>query len=367
MLWQLNVCLGIFLGFAANVVVKDVPNIAWRLQLGSAFIPTIPLIFGIWFCPESPKWLMKKGRYTDAFKSYLRLRKHPIQAARDLYYSHALFVEEKAQAAGTTYISRNINCWKIPRLRTASLAACTVMIAQQMCGINIISFYSSTIFVESGFTADQALYASLGFGALQVVFATPTLFLIDTYGRRSLLLSTFPFMFIFLLATGFSFYIPESAGQAQLACTILFIYLFTISYSAGEGPVAFAYSAEVYDNIHREAGMCQAVSVNNTFAGVLGLTFPLMLRKFGKTGAFGFYAGTTALALLWIFMFVRETKQLTLEELDQVFGVPTSRYIGYQTKEWVPYMVRRHLMFDRNAQLAPLVGHNDEVVKRHKV
>jgi hypothetical protein len=56
-----------------------------------------------------------------------------------MYYSHVLFVEEKAMAAGTTYWSRNVDCWKIPRLRRASLAACTVMIAQQMCGINSMS------------------------------------------------------------------------------------------------------------------------------------------------------------------------------------------------------------------------------------
>lgn len=76
--------------------------------------------------------LMKKGRYPAAFDSYRRLRKHPLQAARDMYYSHVLFVEEKAMAAGTTYWSRNVDCWKVPRLRHASLAACTVMIAQQM-------------------------------------------------------------------------------------------------------------------------------------------------------------------------------------------------------------------------------------------
>jgi hypothetical protein len=139
-------------GFAANVVVKDVPNIAWRLQLGSAFIPAVPLVVGIYFCPESPKWLMKKGRYVgehddaglakastdvvgyyiDSFNSYVKLRKHPIIAARDLYYSHILFLEEKASAAGSTYFSRIQDCLTVPRIRRSTLAACTVMIAQQM-------------------------------------------------------------------------------------------------------------------------------------------------------------------------------------------------------------------------------------------
>jgi len=67
-------------GFAANVVVKDVPNIAWRLQLGSAFIPAVPLVVGIFFCPESPKWLMKKGRYVG--KSDLKIEsKHPLRSS----------------------------------------------------------------------------------------------------------------------------------------------------------------------------------------------------------------------------------------------------------------------------------------------
>ncbi|KAG7544309.1 hypothetical protein FFLO_03270 [Filobasidium floriforme] len=357
--WQLWVCFGIFLGFAANVVVKDVPNIAWRLQLGSAFIPAVPLVAGIWFCPESPKWLMKKGRYAAAFNSYIRLRKHPLQAARDMYYSHVLFIEEKAMAAGTTYWSRNVDCWKIPRLRRASLAACTVMIAQQMCGINIISFYSSTVFVEGGASQDNALFASLGFGAVNFVFAIPAVWLIDSFGRRSLLLSTFPFMTIFLLCTGLSFLAPVE-GDVRLALTATFIYLFTAFYSVGEGPVAFAYSAEVSDNIHRESAMCQAVSVNNTFAGILGLTFPKLLDAFSPIGAFGFYAGINTLALVWIFLYVRETRKLTLEELDQVFAVPVKDFVGYQTGHWTPRMFRRYIMRDRAITVTPFLAHMHE-------
>ena len=65
------------------------------------------------------------------------------------------------------------------------------MLAQQLCGINIMAFYSSTIFVEGGYTPTQALYASIGFGAVNFLFAFPAVFTIDTFGRRSLLLLTF--------------------------------------------------------------------------------------------------------------------------------------------------------------------------------
>lgn len=82
--WQLWTAFGIFLGFCANAAVKDTGKIAWRLQLGSAFIPAVPLAIGVLFCPESPRWYMKKGRITDAWTSMKKIRNTELQAARDL-------------------------------------------------------------------------------------------------------------------------------------------------------------------------------------------------------------------------------------------------------------------------------------------
>lgn len=136
MFWQLWVVAGIFLGFAANVIVKDTGDIAWRLQLGSAFIPSFILMLGIWFCPESPRWLMKHNKYAQGFKSMARLRAHPIIAARDYYYSYIIYEEELKEAHGSGYFSRLWECFSVPRIRRANYGASTVMIAQQMCGIN---------------------------------------------------------------------------------------------------------------------------------------------------------------------------------------------------------------------------------------
>ena len=136
MFWQLWVVAGIFLGFCANVIVKGTGSIAWRLQLGSAFIPAFILMLGIWFTPESPRWLMKKGKYDKAFRSFLKLRAHPIISARDYYYSHVIFEEERAISGNSNYFSRLYDCFRIPRIRRANYGASTVMIAQQMCGIN---------------------------------------------------------------------------------------------------------------------------------------------------------------------------------------------------------------------------------------
>lgn len=122
-------------GFTANLIVEDVGRIAWRLQLGSAFIPAVPLLIGIFFCPESPRWYIKKGRYAEAYKSLCRLRNHPLQAARDLYAIDAQLREEDAIVGKrSNYLGRFVELFTIPRVRRATLASFTVMIAQQMCG-----------------------------------------------------------------------------------------------------------------------------------------------------------------------------------------------------------------------------------------
>lgn len=353
MFWQLWVVAGIFLGFAANVIVKDTGAIAWRLQFGSAFIPSLILAIGIFFCPESPRWLMKHGRHAEAFKSMLRLRAHPIIGARDFYYSYIIYQEELKEARGSGYFSRLWDCFAVPRIRRANYGASTVMIAQQMCGINIISFYSSTIFEKVGYNKTEALYASLGYGAIQVVATIPTLFLIDTKGRRTLTLLTFPGMCIFLLAGGLSLLNDEGSRGAKIGPVVLFVYLFTICYSLGEGPVAFQYSAEVFPTIQREQGMAWAVCINNTFAGILGLTFPRMQTVMTPTGAFGFYAGLNLVAWFMIFCFVRETKQLTLEEIDQVFSVPTKDFISHELTVWLPWFIKRHIFRQKHLVKPP--------------
>ena len=152
-----------------------------------------------------------------------------------------------------------------------------------------MAFYSSTIFVESGFNTDQALYASIGFGALNFLFAIPAIFTIDTFGRRSLLLATFPNMAWTLFVAGGCLYITSET--TRLALVALFVYLFTIAYSIGEGPVPFMYSAEVFPLVQREQGMSFATSWCFLWASVLGLTFPRMLRAFTPAGSFFFYGG----------------------------------------------------------------------------
>ncbi|KAK4100414.1 hypothetical protein N658DRAFT_507927 [Parathielavia hyrcaniae] len=353
MSWQMWTAFGIFLGTAFNLAVFNTgEHINWRLMLGAPFIPAVPLMVLIYLCPESPRWYMKKDRYVEAWNSMVRLRHHPLQVARDIFYIHSQLELEIQLLRNSTYPKRFVELFTVPRIRRATLAAFTVMIAQQMCGINIIAFYSSTIFKESGSNDFQALLSSFGFGLVNWLFAFPAFWTIDTFGRRSLLLFTFPQMTWTLLAAGLCTLMDQ--GTARTALVALFVYLFGAFYSPGEGPVPFTYSAEVFPLSHREVGMGFAVATCLFWAAVLSMTFPFMLASTGTVGAFGIYAGFNVVALVMIFFWVPETKQRTLEELDYVFAVPTARFARYQLTEALPWFLRRWLLWQRKAVLRPL-------------
>jgi MFS family permease len=372
MSWQVWTAFGILLGTCANLVFVNSGSIAWRLQFGSAFIPAVPLLIGIWFCPESPRWLMKKHRLGKAYQSLLRLRNSPLQAARDLYFIHAQIVyedtllEESGLSKTSNMFTRFVELFTIPRLRRATQASGVVMIAQQMCGsewriyspfdgkvltyaVNIMAFYSSTIFSNAGADLLHSLLGSFGFGLVNFVFAWPAIWTIDTFGRRGLLLFTFPNMAWTLLVAGMCYFIPSSS-KAHLGLVTFWIYIYDAFYSPGEGPVPFTYSAEVFPLSHREVGMSWAVATNNFWATVVSITFPRQLRAFGVSGAFGFYTAMNVIAFWMIFLFLPETKQRTLEELDYVFGVPTRTHAKYQLFTVLPWWFKNLPNFLRRRQ-----------------
>lgn len=141
MSWQVWVAFGIMLGFSANLTVAGTGDIAWRLQLGSACLPAIPLLIGIYLVPESARWLIKNGRHREAFESLVKVRHTPLQAARDLYYVHvqleterSLIIDDEKRSGFKDYFARFAQLFSVPRVRRATQASGIIMIAQQMCG-----------------------------------------------------------------------------------------------------------------------------------------------------------------------------------------------------------------------------------------
>ncbi|KAJ7443655.1 hypothetical protein B0H11DRAFT_2344041 [Mycena galericulata] len=337
MMWQMWTAFGIMLGDLIDVAFYFIPDqsgitgLNWRLMLASAGIPAL----------------------IDVYKELSCLRFSPVQAARDLYYIHVLLEAEKEVLTGRNRLWEMVSiAWN----RNAMIASFIVMFGQQFCGVNVIAYYSSTVLVQSGFSQTAALLSSFGFGMINFLFALPAVFTIDTFGRRNLLLFTFPFMAICLLITGFSFWSPTRNGQ--LAGVSLRICLFGVFYSPGEGPVPFTYSAEAFPLYIREIGMSFATATTWFFNFVLSITFPSLLSAFKPQGTFGFYAAWCCILWVLILLFVRETKGRTLEELDQVFSLPMCQHAAYGLRQ-VPYGFRKFIL-RQNVQAEKLYEEDDD-------
>lgn len=229
---------------------------------------------------------------------------------------------------------------------------------QQLCGVNVVAYYSTQIFLDAGFPEVNALAASLGFGVINWLFALPAFYTIDTFGRRNLLLTTFPLMAICMFFTGWSFWIPEDS-KAHVACIALGIYLFGIVYSPGEGPVPFTYSAEAYPLYIRPIGMSLATATLWFFNFVLSITWPAMLNAFQPQGAFSWYGAWNIIGFFTVLFFVPETKERTLEELDSVFGVPLRSHMRYGAQQ-IPYFFKRYI-FRQHDVAKPKVPHLEDV------
>ncbi|EJD03083.1 proton myo-inositol cotransporter [Fomitiporia mediterranea MF3/22] len=360
MMWQMWTAFGIMLGFVSDLIFLNVRNtrhitgLNWRLMLASAGVPALFVMAQVWFCPESPRWLLGRGRYADAYRSLARLRKDPLLAARDLYYIHVQLEAEESLQRG----HRFLELFSVPRNRRAALASFIVMFMQQFCGVNAIAYYSTQVFLQAGFTTQAAFLASFGFGTINWLFALPAVKTIDTFGRRNLLLTTFPLMSLCLLLTGFAFFIPES-NKAHIGIVALGIYLFGMVYSPGEGPVPFTYSAEAFPLYVRDIGMSFATATTWFFNFVVSITFPRLLGAFTPQGAFGWYAGWNLIGFVLILLFVPETKALSLEELDQVFSVSTRKHASYQLKA-LPRNIKKYIFRMKVEEVEPLYQYEGE-------
>ena len=174
-----------------------------------------------------------------------------------------------------------------------------------LSGVNIIVYYSSFVLslAKGGakLSNNQVLIFAMGFGIINFVFALPAFYTIDTLGRRSLLLITFPFLALFQLVTAIGLALPGE-GQSKGRIAIAGMYLFGVAYSPGEGPVPFVYAAESMPLYIRDVGMSCVTSINWLFNWLIAFTSPGLLQDFQYYGAFVWYA--IWCVVLWVLIFL---------------------------------------------------------------
>eukprot|EP00871_Galdieria_phlegrea_P001555 jgi/Galph1/23/GphlegSOOS_G4880.1 len=314
-LYQQSVATGIFIGYVVDAMFIYVPgNVGWRLMLGSSMIPALVETCGILFLPETPRWLIKKGYDAHALRVLFSLRSTREQAVRDYEMVKDTVLEEQEASEGKNLYFETV---RVASNRRALTVGIMLQLFQQFCGMNTIMYYVDYTFHHMvGVSKKTAVIASMIAGFANAVFTVPVYWIIDSYGRRILMLVTFPVMFAMLLLGGFSFF---GTQWLNFTLVIISIAVFIAAYSPGNGPVPWVVAAEIYPLYVRAECMSISTFCNYMFNFVVSFSWPDMLASMTAQGAYAFYAFMTLLGFIYILFFMPETKGYTLEQMKVVF------------------------------------------------
>ncbi|KAF2112399.1 maltose permease MAL61 [Lophiotrema nucula] len=309
--------------FLASGVLKGVSmrgdEWAYRIPYALQWIWPVPLIIGISLAPESPWWLVRRGRLEDAKKMLMRLTSrnkdvnfNPDETVAMMKHTNEM---EKAASEGANYI----DCFKRTDLRRTEISAC-VWLTQAFCGASFMGF-STYFFEQAGLDTSNAFSMSLGQYGLGAIGVFCAWFLMGHFGRRTLYIWGQVIMCAILLIIGFCGIAPKGNTGAQWAIGGMLL-VFTFVYDSTVGPVCYSLVAEMPSTRLRQKTVVLARNLYNIGSIITNILTPRMLNpgawNWGAKSSF-FFAGTCFLCLVWAYFRLPEPKGRTYGELDILF------------------------------------------------
>jgi MFS transporter, SP family, galactose:H+ symporter len=300
---QLMVTIGIVVSYLADYGLAN--KEAWRWMFGLAAIPALILLIGLFFVPESPRWLMSRSREEEARAVLQRIRE-----SNDVSAELAEIQADLNQQEGSWHELLS------PSLRRPLIIGIGLAIFQQFTGINTVIYYAPTIFQLAGLhSASAAILATVGVGAVNVLLTILALRLLDRVGRRPLLLYGLVGMVISLGVLGAAFLFSSlSSIIAWLAVISLAVYV--ACFAIGLGPVFWLLISEIYPQKIRGRAMSVATVMIWASNLIVALTFLSLLHSLGRSATFWLYAVIGIAAWFFAYRLVPETKGRTLEQID---------------------------------------------------
>lgn len=282
----------------------------WRWMLGVGVLPAVVLGVGMLFLPESPRWLLSRGLVDDARSALRRMR-----SRGDVETELRALAGADSTRAGATWTELFG-----PTFRPALILGVGFALFRAIAGFGVIRFYGPEIFEAAGFDSpSDAILVTVGVTAVLLIMAFISMRLVDRLGRRPLFLTGFLGMGLSMILLGIVLG-SRIFGAATPWIAMGSVVLFSVSFSAGPGPLFRLFVSEIYPTRMRGLGASVA-SMANSFANlVVSATFLTLADLLGRSGIFLTY-GLLGFAA-FIFMYVRapETKGRTLEEIEAFWG-----------------------------------------------
>jgi sugar porter (SP) family MFS transporter len=306
---QLMIVGGILAAFIVNAILASSGN--WRLMLGLAAVPSLVLLVGMLFMPETPRYLVHAGEEEAAHEVLEDLpgNESPKERIGEIR-------EVEQQEEGGTGLGA---LWRAKWVRPALLVATGLAVLQQLVGINTIIYYAPTTLTNVGFAKTSAIYANLIIGVVNVAMTVVAIRIIDRVGRKPMLYAGAAGMVGSLLVLGISLSVlatPHHPGDPAAIITLACLGTFIASFAATWGPVVWVMIPEVLPLSVRGTAMGVAVFGNWAANLLVSQTFPALLKGLGPGPVFLGYAALGMLAALFVKVFVAETKGRSLEDIE---------------------------------------------------
>jgi SP family arabinose:H+ symporter-like MFS transporter len=301
-LYQFTIVIGILLGFMSNsMLVNTGGDDNWRIMLSVMIVPAIVFLVGLFFVPESPRWLIQKNQGEKALKTLQRIN-GDADAAKEFEAIRNSLVEKSDSSYKAVFA---------PAMRLPLFVGVGLAVLQQITGINAIMYYAPTIFAKSGLSVDSAIFQTILVGVINLAFSLIAVFVVDKLGRKPLLVIGSSLMTISLLTVAASF-----AYNLDSMITLTAILVFIASFAVSLGPVTWVMISEVFPNNVR--GKAMSISIVSLWLACffVALLFPILLEKIGIGNTFLVFAFFSFVSLLFNLKFVKETKGKELEEIN---------------------------------------------------
>jgi SP family arabinose:H+ symporter-like MFS transporter len=305
-IYQLTIVLGILISYTINYWLHDVDN-NWRWMFATGMVPSVLFFVGLFFIPESPRWLYKAGRKEDSLRVLTRIGGEELARVE---------IKEIAESLREADSSVKFTDLLKPSSRKVMIIGFFLAVLVQVSGINTVIDYAPKILMSAGVEIKNALLQTSLIGLINGIFTFVAILFIEKVGRRKLYLIGSMGMIITLLMLAVSFYL-KMPGIFTLICIMLFIAFF----AACIGPVFWTLVAEIFPNRIRGKALAFASFTQWVFNFLVVLLFPHFLESAGGAATFLFLAVMSAAQWLFTYLNVPETKGKSLEEIEQLWVV----------------------------------------------
>jgi sugar porter (SP) family MFS transporter len=310
---ELMIVIGQLAAFIINAIIGNVWGEfggVWRIMLAVAAVPAVALFLGMLRMPESPRWLISRGRNADALAVLKTIRSADRAEAEMADVKHLADEEKEMNLSGWGALR---NKWILRIL----LVGIGLGVAQQLTGINSIMYYGQSVLVEAGFDSGAALIANIAPGVIAVVGGVIALSMMQRVNRRTTLLLGFTLTTVCHFLIGIASIALPVGNPARPFVILFLVVAFVGSMQTFLNIAVWVMLSEIFP-LHIR-GFAIGVSIfclwiANAF---LGLFFPSLVASMGITGTFFMFGVVGILALIFIYTQVPETRGRTLEALEE--------------------------------------------------